>query len=117
MNEAPRSLTKRQLLIGLAFAAASLGALYIVLPNLAAFGMTANLLLLPGSIGYVEGGMIAFTSRVDWRSSPSSPTAPTPSGCRRFQARSPTSASSGTSRRRRAPRPPAPDERPRMAPR
>ena len=50
----------RQLLIGLAFAAASLGALQIVLPNLAAFGMTANLLLLPGSIGCVEGGMIAF---------------------------------------------------------
>ncbi len=61
MNEAPRGLTKRQLLIGLAFAAASLGALYIVLPNLAAFGMTANLLLLPGSIGCVEGGMIGVS--------------------------------------------------------
>ena len=40
MNEAPRGVTRRQLLIGLAFAAASLGALYILLPNLAGLGDT-----------------------------------------------------------------------------
>lgn len=40
MNEAPRGLTRRQVLIGLAFAAASLGALYILLPNLAGLSDT-----------------------------------------------------------------------------
>ena len=40
MNEAPRGFTRRQVLIGLAFAALSLGALYIVLPNLAGLGDT-----------------------------------------------------------------------------
>lgn len=40
MNEAPKGVTRKQLLIGLAFAAVSLGALYIVLPNIAGLGDT-----------------------------------------------------------------------------
>jgi putative heme transporter len=40
MNEVPRGVTRKQLLIGLAFAAVSLGALYIVLPNIAGLGDT-----------------------------------------------------------------------------
>ena len=40
MNEAPRGFTRKQILIALAFAAVSLGALYIVLPNLAGLGDT-----------------------------------------------------------------------------
>ena len=42
MKEAPRGVTRRQLLIGLAFAAVSLGALYILLPNLAGLGDTTS---------------------------------------------------------------------------
>jgi putative heme transporter len=40
MNQAPRGFTRRQVLIGVAFAALSLGALYILLPNLAGLGDT-----------------------------------------------------------------------------
>ena len=40
MNDAPRAFTRKQVLIGIAFAAVSLGALYIVLPNIAGLGDT-----------------------------------------------------------------------------
>jgi hypothetical protein len=57
MNEAPRGLTRKQLLIGLAFAAVSLGALYIVLPNLAGLGDTWRR-LDKGEPGWLTAGLI-----------------------------------------------------------
>ncbi len=57
MNEAPRGLTRKQLLIGLAFAAASLGALYIVLPNIAGLGDTWNR-LDKGEPGWLTAGLV-----------------------------------------------------------
>jgi putative heme transporter len=42
MNEAPRGFNRKQILIALAFAAVSLGALYIVLPNIAGLSDTWN---------------------------------------------------------------------------
>ncbi|MDX6605633.1 MAG: putative heme transporter [Solirubrobacterales bacterium] len=57
MNEAPRGVTRKQLLIGLAFAAVSLGALYIVLPNLAGLGDTWRR-LDRGEPGWLTAGLI-----------------------------------------------------------
>jgi uncharacterized protein (TIRG00374 family) len=57
MNEAPRGLTRRQLLIGLAFAAVSLGALYILLPAVAGLGDTWRR-LDRGEPGWLTAGLI-----------------------------------------------------------
>ncbi len=57
MNEAPRGFTRKQLLIGLAFAAVSLGALYIVLPNIAGLGDTWNR-LDKGEPGWLTAGLV-----------------------------------------------------------
>ncbi len=57
MNEAPRGFTRNQLLVGLAFAAVSLGALYIVLPSIAGLGDTWRR-LDRGEPGWLTAGLI-----------------------------------------------------------
>jgi uncharacterized protein (TIRG00374 family) len=57
MNDAPRGLSRRQLLIGLAFAAVSLGALYILLPAIAGLGDTWRR-LDRGEPGWLTAGLI-----------------------------------------------------------
>ena len=56
MNEAPRGISRKRLLIGLGFAAVSLGALYIVLPNLAGLGDTWRR-LDKGEPGWLTAGL------------------------------------------------------------
>jgi uncharacterized protein (TIRG00374 family) len=85
MNEAPKGFTRRQILVGLAFASLSLGALYIVLPNLAGLGdtwrrldkgepgwLTAGLFLEIASFGcYVAlfRGVIGQEAKISWAQS------------------------------------------------
>jgi putative heme transporter len=57
MNEAPKGLTRKQLLVGLAFAAASLGALYILLPNIVGLGDTWRR-FDKGDPGWLTAGLI-----------------------------------------------------------
>jgi hypothetical protein len=57
MNQVPRGFNRRQVLIGLAFAAVSLGALYIGLPNLAGLGDTWRR-LDRGEPGWLTAGLI-----------------------------------------------------------
>ena len=57
MNQGLKGPTRRQLLVGLAFAAVSLGALYIVLPNLAGLSDTWNR-LNRGEPGWLTAGLI-----------------------------------------------------------
>ena len=57
MNETPRGLTRRQVLIGLAFVAVSLGALYILLPAIAGLGDTWRR-LDRGEPGWLTAGLI-----------------------------------------------------------
>ena len=57
MNRAPAGLTRRQLLIGVAFAAVSLGLLYILLPAIAGLGDTWSR-LNRGEPGWLTAGLI-----------------------------------------------------------
>jgi uncharacterized protein (TIRG00374 family) len=57
MNQGPKGPTRRQLLVGLAFAAVSLGALYIVLPNIAGLSDTWRR-LDSGEPGWLTAGLI-----------------------------------------------------------
>jgi uncharacterized protein (TIRG00374 family) len=57
MNETPRGLTRRRLLIGVAFAAVSLGALYILLPAVAGLGDTWRR-LDRGEPGWLTAGLL-----------------------------------------------------------
>ena len=57
MNQEPRRPTTSQVLIGLAFVAASLGALYIVLPSIAGLGDTYRR-LNTGEPGWLTAGLI-----------------------------------------------------------
>jgi len=57
MNEAPRGFTRRQILVGLAFAVVSLSALYIVLPSIAGLGDTWRR-LDNGEPGWLTAGLI-----------------------------------------------------------